>query len=308
MFFLLKELKFNMPISLDFLTNLKYNFYRITTFERRNMNSRKLMYIAIVVMCVIAVVLAIYLQSGKQPSSNRNTTNNVKTEESQETLKKEFDQMFNNVVELNDYDTSNIKKLPQGGQAALLRLWFFCFGFRPTIKPSNAGFDFFQQFVVGGDLPVYFSLVCADTALFHLAGGWPQMDRGDLINALPLVAAVVYQGGMTGGLQCPVGAGRPCRPPNLHIPFVVPVGGVLPVVLPAAFPVRDTLAVFVQVVCLAALCAPCAIFFQGPDGQHDMNMGVAGSLVVDGKIGAHPLVHKILLHIGPDKGKLLFPG
>ena len=78
------------------------------------MNSRKLMYIAIVVMCVIAVVLAIYLQSGKQPSSNRNTTNNVKTEESQETLKKEFDQMFNNVVELNDYDTSNIKKLDSG--------------------------------------------------------------------------------------------------------------------------------------------------------------------------------------------------
>ena len=78
------------------------------------MNSRKLMYIAIVVMCVIAVVLAIYLQSGKQPSSNRNTTNNVKTEESQETLKKEFDQMFNNVVELNDYDTSNIKKLDIG--------------------------------------------------------------------------------------------------------------------------------------------------------------------------------------------------
>lgn len=78
------------------------------------MNSRKLMYIAIVVMCVIAVVLAIYLQSGKQPSSNSNTTNNVKTEESQETLKKEFDQMFNNVVELNDYDTSNINKLESG--------------------------------------------------------------------------------------------------------------------------------------------------------------------------------------------------
>ena len=134
------------------------------------------------------------------------------------------------------------------------------------------------------------------------------MDRGDLINALPLVAAVVYQGGMTGGLQCPVGAGRPCRPPNLHIPFVVPVGGVLPVVLPAAFPVRDTLAVFVQVVCLAALCAPYAIFFQGPDGQHDMNMGVAGSLIVDGEVGAHPLVHKVVLHIGPDKGKLLFSG
>ena len=55
----------------------------------------------------------------------------------------------------------------------------------------NAGFDFFQQFVVSSNLSVYFSLVGADTALFHLAGGWPQMDRGDFINALPLVAAVV---------------------------------------------------------------------------------------------------------------------
>ena len=39
-----------------------------------------------------------------------------------------------------------------------------------------------------------------------------------------------------------------------------------------------------------------------------MNMGVAGSLIVDGEVGAHPLVHKVVLHIGPDKGKLLFPG
>jgi len=189
----------------------------------------------------------------------------------------------------------------------LLCLWFFRFGFRPAIKTGNAGFDFFQQLVVGGDLPVYFSLVCADTALFHLAGGWPQMDRGNLINALPLVAAVVNALRSTGRFQRPVGVGCPRCPPNLHISFIVPVGRILPMIFPAAFPIRDTLSVL-QIVCFAALCAPCAIFFQGPDGQHDMNMGVAGSLVVDGKIGAHPLVHKILLHIGPDKGKLLFPG
>src|SRR5699024_6372907 len=121
--------------------------------------------------------------------------------------------------------------------------------------------DFFQQLVVGGDLPVDFPLVCADAALLHLAGRWPQVDRGDFINATALVAAVVYQCRLTGGLQCPVGIGRPCRPPNLHIPFVVPVGGILPVVFPAASPVRDALAVLVQVVCLAALCAPCAVFF-----------------------------------------------
>ena len=190
----------------------------------------------------------------------------------------------------------------------MLRLWFFRFVFRPEIKTGNAGFDFFQQLVVGGDLPVYFSLVGADTALFHLAGSWPQMDRGNFINALPLVAAVVNALRSTGRFQRPVGVGCPCRPPNLHIPFVVPVGGVLPVVLPAAFPIRDTLSVLVQIVCLTALCAPLSIFFQRPDGQHDMSMGVAGSLVMDGKVGAHPLVHKVVLHIGPDKGKLLFYG
>ena len=35
---------------------------------------------------------------------------------------------------------------------------------RQEIKTGNAGFDFFQQLVVGGDLPVYFTLVGADAA------------------------------------------------------------------------------------------------------------------------------------------------
>ena len=190
----------------------------------------------------------------------------------------------------------------------MLRLWFFRFVFRPAIKTGNAGFDFFQQLVVGGDLPVYFALVGADTALFHLAGSWPQMDRGNFINALPLVAAVVNALRSTGRFQRPVGVGCPCRPPNLHIFFIVPVGRILSVIFPTAFPIRDTLSILVQVVCLAALCAPLSIFFQRPERQHDMDMRVAGSLVMDSKVGAHPLVHKVVLHIGPDKGKLLFAG
>ena len=134
------------------------------------------------------------------------------------------------------------------------------------------------------------------------------MDRGDFINALPLVAAVVNALRSTGRFQRPVGVGCPRCPPNLHISFIVPIGCILTMIFPATFPIRDTLSILVQIVCLAALCAPCAIFFQGPDGQHDMSMGVAGSLVMDGKVGAHPLVHKVVLHIGPDKGKLLFAG
>ena len=43
----------------------------------------------------------------------------------------------------------------------------------------------------------------ADAALFHLAGGWPQMDRGNLINALPLVAAMVNALRSAGRFQRP---------------------------------------------------------------------------------------------------------
>ena len=190
----------------------------------------------------------------------------------------------------------------------MLCLWFFRFGFRPAIKTGNAGFDFFQQLVVGGDLPVYFALVGADAALFHLAGGWPQMDRGDLINALPLVAAVVNALRSTGRFQRPVGVGCPRCPPNLHISFIVPIGCILTMIFPAAFPIRDTLSILVQIVCLAALCAPLSIFFQRPERQHDMDMRVAGSLVMDSKVGAHSFVYKVVLHIGTHKGKLLFAG
>ena len=79
-------------------------------------------------------------------------------------------------------------------------------------------------------------------------------------------------------------------------------------IFPAAFPIRDTLSILVQIVCLVALCAPLSIFFQRPERQHDMDMRVAGSLVMDGKVGAHSFVYKVVLHIGTHKGKLLFAG
>ena len=105
------------------------------------------------------------------------------------------------------------------------------------------------------------------------------MDRGNFINALPLVAAVVNALWSVGRFQRPIGVGRPRCPPNLHIPFIVPVGRILPMIFPAAFPIRDTLSILVQIVCLAALCAPLSIFFQRPERQYDMDMRVSGSLV-----------------------------
>ena len=134
------------------------------------------------------------------------------------------------------------------------------------------------------------------------------MDRGNFINALPLVAAVVNALRSTGRFQRPVGVGCPRCPPNLHISFIVPIGCILTMIFPAAFPIRDTLSILVQIVCLAALCAPLSIFFQRPERQHDMDMRVAGSLVMDSKVGAHSFVYKVVLHIGTHKGKLLFAG
>ena len=96
----------------------------------------------------------------------------------------------------------------------------------------------------------------------------------------------------------PVGIGRPCRPPNLHIPFVVPVGGVLRGssrrLSHPGYAGRFSSRSWAQ--------APRPYyFFQRPERQHDMNMGVAGSLVMDGGPRRTSLVHKVVLHIGPTR-------
>ena len=82
-------------------------------------------------------------------------------------------------------------------------------GFPPSafdqlIKTGNAGFDFFQQLVVGGDLPVYFPLSVRMPRFSHLAGRWPQVDRG--FYQCPAACSCGGQcGRLTGSLQCPIG-------------------------------------------------------------------------------------------------------
>lgn len=78
------------------------------------MNSRKLMYIVISAVCIISIISAIFIQFNLK--SNKDKTNKTQQasqteEKTQETLKKEFNNLFNNVVDLNGYDTSTIKKL-----------------------------------------------------------------------------------------------------------------------------------------------------------------------------------------------------
>ena len=128
------------------------------------------------------------------------------------------------------------------------------------------------------------------------------MDGRNLINALAFIASAVNALRSPGSFQRPVCIDFPCFPPDLGLSVVVPVNCVLPVIFPAAFPVRDAFSLCVQIIDLAALGTPFAGFFQQVDCQHDVGVGISGSFVMDGKISTHPNGHKVVFHKSADKG------
>ena len=73
-------------------------------------------------------------------------------------------------------------------------------------------------------------------------------------------------------------------------------------ILPAAFAIRDALALAVQIINLPALRPPLTIRTERPDRQHDMSVGVAIVFVMERKVGAHSSVHEIVFDKCPDKG------
>lgn len=73
-------------------------------------------------------------------------------------------------------------------------------------------------------------------------------------------------------------------------------------IFPAAFAVRDAVALAIQVVNFAALRPPASVRTKGPDRQQDMSVGVAITFVMEGKVGAHSLRHKVIFDESPNKG------
>lgn len=77
------------------------------------MDKNKIIYVSISAVCILAIIAAIFAQidlnSGKK---NHNNNNNSVTEETktQEELKKEFNSLFNNTINTNNYNTSAINK------------------------------------------------------------------------------------------------------------------------------------------------------------------------------------------------------
>lgn len=77
------------------------------------MDKNKIIYVSISAVCILAIIAAIFAQidlnSGKK---NHNNNNNSVTEETktQEELKKEFNSLFNNTINTNNYNISAINK------------------------------------------------------------------------------------------------------------------------------------------------------------------------------------------------------
>lgn len=80
------------------------------------MKTPKTLYILISIFCVFAIVAGIYSQFFEKKANNRNliTGDNKKntiTEESLDTIKEKFGQIFTNTINLNGFDDSNISKI-----------------------------------------------------------------------------------------------------------------------------------------------------------------------------------------------------
>lgn len=76
------------------------------------MNNRKIIFTVIGIVCVVSIIMAIVFSVMVKSTESKGTQGDNKTDiKEQETLKKEFNSLFNNNVELNGYDTSDIKKI-----------------------------------------------------------------------------------------------------------------------------------------------------------------------------------------------------
>ncbi len=77
----------------------------------QKMDFRKIMYVIIIVVCVLSIAAGVYIQLLKQVKKTEEMNMDVLYEsKSQETLKKEFFDMFDNQLHTGTYDTKTIKK------------------------------------------------------------------------------------------------------------------------------------------------------------------------------------------------------
>lgn len=80
------------------------------------MNNRYIMYVLISLFCVFAIIAGIYAEfvdGGAKDVLPNNKQEEAIVEKDAETIKKEFNNLFTNTINLNGYDTSKINKIDQ---------------------------------------------------------------------------------------------------------------------------------------------------------------------------------------------------
>lgn len=78
------------------------------------MKDPKILYILISIFCVFAIIAGIYAQfieGGSKPHTNTSSDVQGATEKDMETVKAQLSDLFTNTVNLNEYDTTGIKRL-----------------------------------------------------------------------------------------------------------------------------------------------------------------------------------------------------
>ena len=77
------------------------------------MNSRKVLFTAISIACVLAIIAAIWAEIDLKNGASKIEKNRTKAQveiKTQEDLKKDFNNMFNNSIDFKNYDESSITK------------------------------------------------------------------------------------------------------------------------------------------------------------------------------------------------------
>ena len=113
----------------------------------------------------------------------------------------------------------------------------------------------------------------------------------------------------------------PVGTPQLGIAVVVPVvcldGDALPLLPVSAVHLllsgglvdnRNARTVFIQGVFLLLLCCPLPVGLKATGGQHDVGMGIALAIIMDGVVSCHSPVDEVLLDVALQQFDLLLPG
>ena len=178
---------------------------------------------------------------------------------------------------------------------------------QPVFQIPDDPPDGVKEAVGGYDVPVQVAEIGLYAPAFHSGGGRAEVDLRGMGIVLPFKGAQIDTLLPASRFKVSVLYDLPFMPPYLAVLLLVPVNGVDPPAFPFAVFHFDALAVFIKDILFAALRLPAALLVHWAEGEQDMGVGVAVTLVVNGKIGNHAPGDELRLAVFPHEPDLFFP-